>query len=118
MCYAKEKYPRFFAITDNMALDIRILDNILVYHGYHPLSYRSETLYLQAICTWSYRLGFLKSYNINSIDLRALLDIEPLSGIRHTPLYDAITTVREFIALKNFIMMKKKRAKFTRIPKY
>lgn len=114
----KLTYHRFWMISDNPSFDIRILDNILTRQGKPLVNYRSKNVYLQPICSWSFRqaLQLALKTHISRIDVKSKIrsvSVPYVAGSphsdyvphlesmgKHTPLYDAVSTILEYWELK------------------
>mmetsp|Transcript_20776 Transcript_20776/g.29273 ORF Transcript_20776/g.29273 Transcript_20776/m.29273 type:complete len:238 (+) Transcript_20776:300-1013(+) len=111
----RELYPRFWLISDNPSFDIRIIDNILHRHGNASINFRSASVFLQPICSWSFKRALQMAWHrgVGKPDVsQHLSKLRPIDseeeterlqrGLagRHTPLYDALVTVYEFWELQ------------------
>lgn len=110
--FIRTTWSDFYLICDNPAMDIRLLDNILLQHGANPISIRPpNNRFLQVICAWSYRLAVTNLLRISKSQFRdqvsrkveALLARNPTvrREIRtpHTPLYDCIVIICGYLYL-------------------
>jgi hypothetical protein len=94
---AKRAYPFFFAVSDNPTFDVAMLDHILEKYGEPSLCQRTPTVYLQVLCTWSYKLACARSNGSST----ATFTFHPATvGIHHTPLYDALCCIEQFQAME------------------
>ena len=95
--------PHIFVVSDHPKFDENLLDDILLRHGAFPLENRQGDIYLQTLCTWSYRhclmdvLGCsLRRLQTHSIMTREVQrDIDSQCSIAHTALNDCYTILRE-----------------------
>ncbi len=56
----------FFLLSDNPVFDIGFLDAILTRRGLPPISMRSDTMYAQVLCVWTYKLTLAKQFATKS----------------------------------------------------
>ena len=100
----KQTHPTFYLVSDVPENDVAIMDRILATHGYAPMTHRSNTLYLQTICTWSTKRALdMLGIQITHDDL---IGLGTLTLVPHTPVYDCyrilnmylctLRTIREF----------------------
>lgn len=97
--------PDLYFISDNPQLDIRLLDNILIKHGYNPVAFRGDNIYFQCICTWSFkqaaRLIIPYLHQSNKIETGSLL--LPWLGPKHLPISDCARILYSHFELKKQI---------------
>ena len=112
----KYDFPKFFSIGDNIAFDIRLLDNILIRHHSSVLSNRQNGVYLQTICAWSYKLSIIQAGFVTSRQIANEIENDSnnnnsnlIATIKHTPLFDATNTLYAFLALKNLVTRKRRK---------
>ena len=106
--FIRNKWTNFKMICDNPAMDIRLLDNILIAHGTSPISIRPpDNKYLQVICSWSYRLAVSSILNLSKSRIRdesyrMAADFFGSSilhdpALPHTPVYDCVLILCNYI---------------------
>ena len=114
------KYERAYFVSDNPQFDLKILDNILTSNGYDPVSRRSENLYLQCVCTWSFQLSILSLLGFSPIDIDKFLirkglissrEIDNYFGPRHTPRSDCAKILCNHFKILDIIDLYKLRIK-------
>lgn len=96
----KNVYPDIHVIGDNVATDYRLLGNIMARWGKYPLQIRSNNVFRQCTCTWSYRRAIQntvgRSLNTNSMahiykvicGRHRRRPIDNQDGPRHMPVSD------------------------------
>ena len=120
----KARFNDFFLISDSPAFDVRILDNMLQRHNQPVMSMRKGGEYMQALCTWSYRLAIMQLIGFRSADLPRLhaalgrlprpvdaVCSDANSGLllRHTPLYDACMFTAQYFKVKDVVASRRGR---------
>jgi hypothetical protein len=89
-------YPWVHFVSDNPTHDVSLLNTILDRHGHPPVSQRLPDMYLQTVCTWSYRRALTESYGLHSMELESYIDInfprtrdvDEAVAVEHMPLHD------------------------------
>jgi hypothetical protein len=113
----RQTWSKFWMICDNPAMDIRILDNILLSHGADPISIRPPNhTYMQVICSWSYQLSasallFIPRHTIRTESSRAASEFmsrcHPAPCLPHTPVYDCVLILCTYIFLAHTITLRR-----------
>ena len=93
----KRDYPNFHLISDAPEYDIGLINNILVRHGYHSMSHRSRKIYFQTICTWSSK----KTLDMMGIPIQSddLVGMSALIVLPHTPIFDCMRILNEYLCI-------------------
>jgi hypothetical protein len=53
----KKSRPEVYFVSDAPCTDVRMLEDILARHGQTAICHRTQTMFRQTICTWSFRFG-------------------------------------------------------------
>ena len=94
----KRAFPHFYLLSDNPEYDVALLNSILTRHDLSVMSHRSETIYHQAICTWSSRrtLGLL-GLKHQTTDMVGLCRYHERGMLAHTPLFDCMKILNDYL---------------------
>ena len=100
----KGSFPHFFLLSDNPEYDVALLNSILTRHDLPVMSHRSETIYHQAICTWTSRrtLGLL-GIKHQTTDLVGLGRYQAQGILAHTPLFDCMKILNDYLCTLDMV---------------
>jgi hypothetical protein len=105
----KRDYPNFHLISDAPEYDIALMNGILVRHGYPIMSHRTRKIYFQTICTWSSKKTLdMLGIPIESTDIVGLETLIAGGLLPHTPVFDCMRILNEYLCVQNTISSYKK----------
>lgn len=104
------KYPHIYIISDNPQYDIRLLDNILERHSFSPVALRSNNLYLQCICTWSFKMGVIsilgkphKHFFTKKPNISKNRRVDDYFGPKHMPIADCAYILSQHFGVMDIV---------------
>lgn len=107
-----QKYPHCTIISDNPSFDIKILDNLLLKHGFNVSSNRGHDIYYQCVCTWSFRISVCTLLRISNLKLYSFVkqyvnnitrEVDGNLGPKHTPKADCARILSQYFQLLDII---------------